>query len=100
MPFTSSLSHKSRGFGAAFAAAAACFALAALCTSRTFQTTGRAETRRAVTRDGRTAPRVLEDYGRLPLRFEANRGQAARGVKFLARGSGYALLLSEAGAPP
>jgi len=31
------------------------------------------------------------DYGKLPLSFEVNSGQANRRVKFLARGSGYNL---------
>ncbi len=35
-------------------------------------------------------------YGRLPLSFEANRGQADPDVKFLARGSGYSLMLTSA----
>jgi hypothetical protein len=34
----------------------------------------------------------------VPLVFEANRGQAVRGVRFLARGSGYSLLLKDDGA--
>jgi hypothetical protein len=34
----------------------------------------------------------------LPLVFEVNRGQAAPGVRFLARGSGFTLLLEEDGA--
>ena len=33
------------------------------------------------------------NYGRLPLSFEANQGQADPRVKFLARGSGYTLFL-------
>jgi hypothetical protein len=33
-------------------------------------------------------------YGQLPLAFEANQGQAARGVNYLAHGSGYTLDLS------
>jgi photosystem II stability/assembly factor-like uncharacterized protein len=37
--------------------------------------------------------RVSEIYGKLPLRFEANRGQADASVKFIARGSGYSLFL-------
>jgi hypothetical protein len=37
---------------------------------------------------------VKEDYGNFPLHFEENQGQAARQVKFISRGSGYALLLS------
>src|SRR6266850_625936 len=38
--------------------------------------------------------RVREHYGRLPLAFEANRGQTDSLVKFLARGSGYTLFLT------
>jgi hypothetical protein len=37
---------------------------------------------------------ALASYGRLPLHFEANRGQTAERVKFLARGSGYTLFLT------
>ncbi len=36
---------------------------------------------------------ALESYGRIPLSFEANRGQADGSVDFLARGAGYALFL-------
>jgi hypothetical protein len=39
-------------------------------------------------------PRVMDSYGKLPLSFEANRGQTARQVKFLARGPGYTLFLT------
>jgi uncharacterized repeat protein (TIGR01451 family) len=42
--------------------------------------------------------RLSESYGKLPLRFEANRGQVARDIRFLARGSGYSLLLKQEGA--
>ena len=38
-------------------------------------------------------PFGAEIYGRLPLIFEANRGQADRQAKFLARGRGYVLFL-------
>ena len=38
--------------------------------------------------------RILAVYDRLPLRFEANQGQAERQVKFLSRGSGYGLFLT------
>ena len=41
---------------------------------------------------------VSETYGKLPLSFEANRGQASGGVKFLSRGDGFQLLLSADGA--
>ena len=38
--------------------------------------------------------RLLGDYGRLPLHFEENRGQTDARVRFLSRGSGYALFLT------
>ncbi len=38
---------------------------------------------------------VAVDYGRLPMSFEANQGQSADPVKFLARASGYALFLTD-----
>src|SRR5437667_4866863 len=39
-------------------------------------------------------PRASETYGRLPLHFEANRGQTHEDVRFLARGPGYSLYLT------
>ena len=38
--------------------------------------------------------RVAENYGKLPLSFEANRGQSDQQVKFLSRGHGYTLFLT------
>src|SRR2546427_6106995 len=38
--------------------------------------------------------RLAEAYGRLPLSFEPNDGQAERKVKFLSRGPGYTLFLT------
>ncbi len=42
------------------------------------------------------APRTAVEraYGKLPMRFEANRGQTAAPVKFLSRGAGYSLFLT------
>jgi ELWxxDGT repeat protein len=37
---------------------------------------------------------VLQAYGKLPLRFEANQGRTNAQVKFLARGGGYTLFLT------
>ena len=37
---------------------------------------------------------LAEAYGKLPLSFEANHGQADSQVKFLSRGNGYTLLLT------
>ena len=39
-------------------------------------------------------PQAREAYGRLPLSFEANRGQTAPQVDFIARGSGYTLFVT------
>ena len=44
------------------------------------------------------AKAAREAYGKLPLRFEANRGQADRRFDFLSRGAGYDVLLSPTGA--
>src|SRR5215467_13226986 len=48
---------------------------------------------------GPTTPKVqakiLDAYGRLPLRFEANRGQADAQVKFLSRTREYAIYLAQ-----
>ena len=38
--------------------------------------------------------KIIESYGKLPLSFEANLGQADNQVKFLSRGSGYTLFLT------
>lgn len=38
--------------------------------------------------------RVVENYGKLPLSFEANTGQTNTTVKFLSRGRGYTLFLT------
>ena len=37
---------------------------------------------------------ALANYGKLPLSFEENRGQADARVKFLSQGNGYTLLLT------
>src|SRR5687768_6285069 len=41
------------------------------------------------------ASRLASGYGRLPLSFEANRGQAPDEVRFIARGSGSTLLVGD-----
>src|SRR2546426_211851 len=38
--------------------------------------------------------RLAENYGKVPLSFEANQGQTDPRVKFLSRGSGYTLFLT------
>ena len=37
---------------------------------------------------------LIDSYGKLPLQFEANQGQANKTVRFLSRGSGYSLYLT------
>ena len=41
---------------------------------------------------------LASDYGKLPLSFEANQGQTDAQVKFLSRGQGYSLFLTNQGA--
>src|SRR5260221_6873528 len=41
-----------------------------------------------------TDARVSENYGKLPLHFEANRGQTDKDVRFLSHGLGYSLYLT------
>jgi len=40
----------------------------------------------------------IENYGKLPLDFEANQGQTQPAVRFLARGDGYTLFLTDSAA--
>ena len=44
--------------------------------------------------NGLTSAKILQNYGNLPLRFEANTGQTDPRVKFLSRGPGYTLFLT------
>jgi hypothetical protein len=44
--------------------------------------------------DPATQAKVAESYGKLPLSFETNHGQADSRVKFLSRTSGYSLFLT------
>jgi hypothetical protein len=45
--------------------------------------------------DVATQRRVLDSYGQIPLSFEANQGQTEKQVRFLTRGSGYTLFLTD-----
>ena len=42
-----------------------------------------------------TPPRQVPGYGVLPIRFEANVGQASSEIEYLARGNGYTVALTE-----
>ena len=44
--------------------------------------------------DTATLARVIADYGKLPMAFEVNQGQADPAVRFLTRGRGYGLYLT------
>lgn len=41
---------------------------------------------------------IVDRYGKLPLSFESNEGQTGREVKFVSRGPGYELFLTDTGA--
>ena len=47
--------------------------------------------------DGATVNQANPNYGKLPLIFEANRGQTDASVKFLTRGEGYTAFLTSSG---
>jgi hypothetical protein len=49
----------------------------------------------AMAQNAANAPRLAADYGKLPLSFEANQGQTDSQVKFLSRGNGYSLFLTD-----
>ena len=40
-------------------------------------------------------PKLVASYGKLPLSFEANQGQVRGPVKFLSRGRGYTIFLTD-----
>lgn len=40
-------------------------------------------------------PKMTPNYGKLPLSFEANQGQTGGAVRFLARGGGYTIFLTD-----
>jgi hypothetical protein len=43
----------------------------------------------------RIQPKLVASYGKLPLSFEANQGQTDARVRFLARGGGYTIFLTD-----
>ena len=45
-----------------------------------------------------TKAQLAENYGKIPLSFEANQGQADKTAKFLSNGSGYSLFLTDSSA--
>jgi hypothetical protein len=51
--------------------------------------------RKAIPADVLAPIRAKESFGKLPLRFEANHGQTDPSVKFLSRGPGYGMFLTQ-----
>jgi sugar lactone lactonase YvrE len=45
-----------------------------------------------------TRAQIAQNYGKIPLSFEANQGQVDKSVKFLSRGNGYSLFLTDSAA--
>ena len=82
---------RSRGFPRPAVVAAVTIALLAAAWSSVPPGPGSAGT----TSDGATAVRVARDYGKLPVSFEPNRGQSDPRVRFLARGNGYGVFLTD-----
>jgi hypothetical protein len=66
---------------------------ASLCATAAAQSAPRSSAR-PVLAAAHNSAKVIESYGKLPLAFEANQGQADSQVKFLSRGAGYSLFLT------
>jgi hypothetical protein len=60
----------------------------------TFQANGHAFSEKLARPNADSTSRITEAYGRLPLSFEANRGQADDKVDFVSRGNGFTLSLT------
>lgn len=77
-------------------------ALAAACSAQTLNPPstgiGHSQAASASSLESATHADIQENYGKLPLSFEANRGQTNPSVKFIARGSGYSLFLTDSAA--
>src|SRR6266571_6955706 len=69
-------------------------ALAVLASSPSTRTIAGPKLSRPASSAEPTQARLAESYGKLPLSFEANKGQADPRVKFISRGSGYTLFLT------
>ena len=68
--------------------------LALALTCFAFSPAGQVAAPEPVKPDEAARARLIENYGKFPLSFEANKGQQDRQVKFLSRGSGYNLFLT------
>ncbi|MGA8673636.1 MAG: hypothetical protein WB621_00420, partial [Candidatus Acidiferrales bacterium] len=62
----------------------------------TFQTLAQNIQRRSASQtDPKAQAKILDQYGKLPLSFEANYGQTDSKVDFLSRGHGYSIFLTD-----
>src|ERR1044072_9644591 len=61
---------------------------------RAAEAVGRDDEKAAGERPAPDASAAAEAYGKLPLQFEANRGQTDERVRFVSRGDGYVLFLT------
>lgn len=59
-----------------------------------FYSTSRVKADAARRTSSASRPEILQNYGKLPLSFEANIGQAAPGVKYISRGNSYTMFLT------
>ena len=79
-----------------FTLAGVCFAALAVAAMHHHEHHAGARAAVAVNGDTATArARTLEAYGKIPLTFEENAGQTDERVKFLARGAGYTVFLTD-----
>jgi len=76
----------------------ALFGIIALASSATPAASNATNAAGAPHRSVATKAALVASYGKLPLSFEANQGQTDPSVKFLSRGSGYSLFLTDSGA--
>ena len=74
------------------AASAAVSQQASKPTAQEFASSGRLNLQRSVAHADNS--RIHRAYGRLPLLFQANRGQTDSRVRFVSRGDGYSLFLT------
>jgi len=77
-----------------------CIAAFAVCLLSASQFRRRAHLSPATANSGNPIPAerraaLVSEYGKLPLDFEQNQGQTDARVKFLARGAGYTVFLSD-----
>src|SRR5215813_14430624 len=63
--------------------------------SQLFSSAGRSASRPLGVTDNPNQAQINEQYGRLPMSFEPNQGQVDSSARFLARGRGYQVFLTD-----